>query len=167
MRSLILFAFPTKLPGWKKIQKLRINESVTTDKATKSTTTTAKDKTIPENGRGLKSLFMPVLGDIRILLRNSPFMCLTFNQAAEGFLLAVFSAFMPKFLESQFGAKASDAAFFVGIIVGEPFLSYQLGIMRELGSRIWPHDFHHFASLALFQFRYVHVSLGRLIGLLG
>ena len=46
-------------------------------------------------------------------------MCLTFNQASEGFLLAVYSAFMPKFLESQFGAKASDAAFFVGIIVGE------------------------------------------------
>ena len=111
---LVLFAFPTKLPGWQKVQKLRINESVTSGKPNESS---SEPKT--DGDSTLKGLFMPIIRDVRSLIGNSPFMCLTFNQASEGFLLAVFSAFMPKFLESQFGAKASDAAFFVGIIVGE------------------------------------------------
>ena len=115
-----LFSFPTKLPGWKKVQKLRVNESVAAaeEKPSKKASKTETSGGAGESGK-LARLLRPVAKDVGKLTRNYPFIALTFNQASEGFLLAVFSAFMPKFLESQFGAKPSDAAFFVGIIVGE------------------------------------------------
>ena len=104
------------------MQKLRVNESVAAaeDKSSKKAVSSKEEISggAGESGK-LARLLRPVVRDVGKLTRNYPFIALTFNQATEGFLLAVFSAFMPKFLESQFGAKPSDAAFFVGIIVGE------------------------------------------------
>lgn len=59
----------------------------------------------------------PIYTDLKALSTNSTYICVSLNQTTEGLVFAIFSAFMPKFLESQFQLTASDAAFYVGIII--------------------------------------------------
>ena len=51
------------------------------------------------------------------LVTNLPFMGITLGATMDGFLLSGQAAFLPKYLESQFGLTASTAAMIVGGIV--------------------------------------------------
>ena len=56
------------------------------------------------------------LRHLRILLTNPAFIFINFAAASDGLLLAGFSTFLPKYMESQFRLSASLAALLMGSI---------------------------------------------------
>ena len=114
----LLFSFPAKLPGWKKIQEEKHKEASQTENSSFSDEEKKKaELSGNENESFVAKVLQPIFEDVKILFTNSTYLCICFNQTTEGLVFAIFSAFMPKFLESQFQLTASDAAFYVGIII--------------------------------------------------
>jgi len=119
----LLFSFPAKLPGWKKIQEEKHKEAGQIEKSSFIDEEKKKEGSDGEEGEGggnssfVARVLRPVYEDLRTLSTNSTYICICLNQTTEGLVFAIFSAFMPKFLESQFQLTSSDAAFYVGIII--------------------------------------------------
>lgn len=116
----LLFSFPAKLPGWKKIQEEKQKEAGQIEKSSFLDEKKKAELAEKENNDGVpfaERVLKPIYDDVGTLFSNSTYMCICFNQTTEGLVFAIFSAFMPKFLESQFQLTSSDAAFYVGIII--------------------------------------------------
>ena len=54
------------------------------------------------------------------MLCNTPFLFTTLAGCSEGFIVAAFTAFLPKYIESQFSLTAGEAAFYAGINISAP-----------------------------------------------
>lgn len=49
-----------------------------------------------------------------VMLRNAPFMFTTLGGAAEAFVVAAFTAFLPKYIQTQFSLTAAEAGLYAG-----------------------------------------------------
>ncbi|XP_039271821.2 solute carrier organic anion transporter family member 4C1-like [Styela clava] len=102
--SLPMISFPKQFPGSALIRSQKESEV----HRNASAEITEKE----EFGKSIKD--MPIA--IVAMLKNSAFLFTTLAGCSEGFLIAAFTAFLPKFIESQFNLSAGEAALYAGII---------------------------------------------------
>ncbi|CAH1775633.1 unnamed protein product [Owenia fusiformis] len=99
--ALPLCGFPKSLPGSAQIRAEKVSEVY---KGSESATS--------QPGFGMSIKDFPV--SLKILLTNPTFMFLCLSGATEALLVSGFTAFIPKFIESQFSISASWAGMLVG-----------------------------------------------------
>uniref|UniRef100_A0A4W3JHK7 Solute carrier organic anion transporter family member n=1 Tax=Callorhinchus milii TaxID=7868 RepID=A0A4W3JHK7_CALMI len=97
--------FPKHLPGTQKIQAEKMSWAHKYGKDAMFT----KDFI----GNGIKDFPMALM----MMLKNSVFMCLTISTCTEMVSLAGLGTFLPKFMETQFGQTASQAAILGGLVL--------------------------------------------------
>ncbi|KAJ8020666.1 Solute carrier organic anion transporter family member 4A1 [Holothuria leucospilota] len=102
--ALPLMAFPKRLPGAKKIEQER-----------KKTAQKGSEFIPSSNGAIGKILDLPKA--VFNILKNIPCLCIYVAIGSEFFIVASISVFGPKFIESQFGLSAGEAAIFAGVVV--------------------------------------------------
>ena len=97
--SIPMLAFPWELPGTPQIRAEK-----------QSLSDTVQDEQIPHT---LKQL----LPTLKSLLTNKTFVFLSLAASFEGFAVAGYSTFLPKFVESQFRVSAGSASTYTGLVV--------------------------------------------------
>ncbi|XP_068606659.1 solute carrier organic anion transporter family member 4A1 [Brachionichthys hirsutus] len=102
-----ILGYPRQLPGSQDFAAMRLSEA---HQLKDGSHTPASD---PEFGKTAKDMPRSVL----LLLKNPTFLFLCLVGATEATLIASMSTFGPKFLESQFGLSASEAATLFGYMV--------------------------------------------------
>ncbi|XP_056879739.1 solute carrier organic anion transporter family member 4A1 isoform X2 [Takifugu flavidus] len=105
--SLPILGYPRQLPGSQEFVAMRVSE---VHQLSDGSHSTASD---PQFGRSAKDMPRSLL----LLLKNPTFLFLCLAGATEATLIAGMSTFGPKFLESQFGLSASEAATWFGYMV--------------------------------------------------
>ena len=70
-----------------------------------------------EENKDLKHDLQSVWPAVKVLLKNSSFICVSVAIAADGLATSGFATFLPKFVETQFYFTASNSALYTGIIV--------------------------------------------------
>lgn len=49
-----------------------------------------------------------------LMVRNAPFICTTFAGCTEAFIVAAFTAFLPKYIQTQFNLTSAEAGLYTG-----------------------------------------------------
>ncbi|XP_070533588.1 solute carrier organic anion transporter family member 4C1-like [Ptychodera flava] len=96
--------FPRKLPGSAKIRAEKVSEAHQGGGGTEVTSVA---------GFGMSMKDFPTA--LKMLICNAPLMLVTLAGCSEGLIVSAFAAFMPKFVENQFGVSAGFASVLVGI----------------------------------------------------
>uniref|UniRef100_A0A8C5R4J5 Solute carrier organic anion transporter family member n=1 Tax=Leptobrachium leishanense TaxID=445787 RepID=A0A8C5R4J5_9ANUR len=103
--SFPILGYPQQLPGSQRYVVMRVSEA--------HQVTGGGHKVDPDFGKTIKDLPKSLL----MLLKNPTFIFLCLAGATEATLITGMSTFGPKFLESQFSLRASEAATFFGYLV--------------------------------------------------
>ncbi|KAJ8020704.1 Solute carrier organic anion transporter family member 4A1 [Holothuria leucospilota] len=98
--SIPLLAYPRKLPGAKRIERERQNNTQQGSQYTKT---------------GARVVDFPLA--IWNLLTNVPYMCICLATSAENFIVGCIAVFGPKFVESVFTLTPGQAALLTGLVV--------------------------------------------------
>nr|XP_040570830.1 solute carrier organic anion transporter family member 4A1-like [Lepeophtheirus salmonis] len=103
--AFLIGLYPARIPGCEEseVNKLASESSSISDEFVVNTCDFGKISELPRA--------------ILYLLSNATYACISLGATMDGFLLAALAAFMPKYMESQFGLTPGYAAILIGILI--------------------------------------------------